>query len=381
MTLAEEKLCSGCSACADVCPKGAIKMTPDREGFPRPAVDNSLCIECGACTRVCPVINPPKSDPLGRAYAYINPDREVVEYSSSGGVFTALASKILAEGGAVVGAAFTEKLGLLHTVIESVDGLSRLRGSKYLESDTEGIYRKMKALLSDGRRVLFSGTPCQTAAVRSYFGEREGLYLVELACHGVPSPFVFEKYLDYLRKKHGSSVVGFNFRHKKNGWQGYGTLAVLEDGRELFSAKQDSPYMRAFLGEATLRPSCHACSFKGNNRYADIMIADFWGVESLLPDLDNKNGVSLVIVHSEVGRELFSKVTDGAFVKEVDTAASLNYNSAVLHSVKPHKKRDLFMKRIVEDGFSDGIERMLAPSLVARVKSKIKRIIKRLLKR
>ena len=383
MTLADRNLCSGCSLCSDACPKECIKMTPDREGFPYPEIDSSLCIECGACRKACPVLCKPSGVKAKRAYAYINPERAVLEASSSGGAFTALATKILSEGGAVVGALFDTNLRVHHAVIESVEGLALLRGSKYVESDTEGIYKKTKKLISDGRRVLFSGTPCQTAAARSYIGECDLLITVELACHGVPSPLVFERYLEFLEKTHGAKVVGFNFRHKKSGWRSYGTRALLEDGRELFSAAKDDPYMRAFLSDACLRPSCHACSFKepDGKRYADIMIGDFWAVEKIFPEIDRVGGVSLVIVHTERGTELFSSVTDGVALKETAPDTALAYNGAVIRSVKAHPKRAAFMSEIATSGFEKKLTALLRPSLTTRIKSKIKIIIKRLLKR
>ncbi len=383
MTLADRNLCSGCSACSDICPKECIKMTPDREGFPYPEIDPSLCIECGACRKACPVLCKPVGVKPKRAYAYINPDPETVEHSSSGGAFTALATKILSEGGAVVGALLDENLRAHHAVVESVDGLSALRGSKYVESDTVGIFKKVKKLISTGRSVLFSGTPCQTAAARSYIGECDLLITVELACHGVPSPLVFERYIEYLEKTHGARVVGFNFRHKKSGWRSYGTRALLEDGRELFSTVNDDPYMRAFLSDACLRPSCHACAFKETDgrRYADILIGDFWGVEKIFPEIDGGGGVSLVIVHTERGGELFSSVTEGVVLKETDPDTALTHNGAVIRSVKAHPKRATFMSEVVSAGFGKESTALLRPSLTARIKSKIKRIIKRLLKR
>ena len=381
MTLADRNLCSGCSLCSDACPKECIKMTPDREGFPYPEIDSSLCIECGACRKACPVLCKPSGVKAKRAYAYINPDPDVVAHSSSGGAFTALATKILSEGGAVVGALFDTNLRVHHAVVESVEGLALLRGSKYVESDTEGIYKKTKKLLSGGRRVLFSGTPCQTAAARSYIGECDLLITVELACHGVPSPLVFERYIEFLEKTHGAKVVGYNFRHKKSGWKSFGTLATLEDGRELFANQLDTPYLRAFLVNATLRPSCYECSFKTEARHADLMIADFWGVDWVLPEVDCKNGVSLVIAHTEKGGALFSSLSDGAFIKEVDIVAALRYNPAVLNSVKPHGRRAEFMAEISRAGFGKRTDELLVPSAFTRIKSKIKRIIKRLLKR
>ena len=375
------KNCSGCAACYNACPKNCIKMNADSEGFLYPEIDRSVCIKCGRCEAVCPRRNE-QVGRKGKAYACINKNEAVRMKSSSGGIFTLFAEHVLLIGGVVFGAAFDDELNVVCTEIRNKDNLYRLRGSKYLQSQIGDSYKKAKAYLEKGKTVLFSGTPCQISGLKNYLGkEYDNLYMQDIICHGVPSPTVWQKYLEYLEKKQKSKVDKKNlptFRSKQTGWTGYSVNINFENGKTFQNAAAENLYMRAFLNDLCLRPSCYECMSKSLERESDITLADFWGIEKLLPDMHDDKGTSLAFVNTQKGKRLFDAVKDKMVYCETDIDEAVRYNSAAYKSVEKNKNRDKFMEEIKSAEFGKLIAKYTSRPFGERLLSKIKNIIKRM---
>lgn len=293
--ISDRSECCGCSACYAICPNDAITMTPDSLGFKYPEVDPERCIDCGLCEKVCPYGKEyPRLNP-SIVYAAANKDENVRMGSSSGGVFSVLATKVLHEDGVVYGAAFSdqEKNAVEHICVESPDSLKRIYGSKYLQSDMNDAFSEVSEKLKEGRKVLFSGTPCQIAGLKAFIGGNDaGLMTVACACHGVPSPEIWKRYLGEL--KGNSDIV--TFRDKTSGWKSYNVRFG-----DYYSPAFNDPYMKAMLQGLTLRPSCLACVFKGRDCGCDIMLGDWWGIGRLDPGLDDDKGTGAVLVFGRKG--------------------------------------------------------------------------------
>ena len=298
--------CMGCHACYNRCPVQAIEMVEDEKGFKYPQVNKEKCINCGLCERVCPILNQRKVKNTPKAYAVKNKNEEVREKSSSGGMFSLLAEKVLQDGGVVFGVAFDENWQLKHIYVENIEDLQIFRGSKYLQSIVGETYSKLKDFLIEGRKVMYTGTPCQIEGLKSYLGkEYENLFTQDIICHGVPSPKVHERYLKYLRDKYKTkNIKNIIHRTKINGWKNW-CVNIKFDNSEYIKAHEQDPYMQAFLRNTSLRESCYNCQFKKKHRISYITLADFWGIENIAPEMDDNKGTSLVIINSEKGKQIF----------------------------------------------------------------------------
>ena len=302
--------CSGCEACANACPKNAITMTRDAEGFAYPKINSELCVKCGRCDATCPALNFKKKFPaaLPKVFAAVNRDQKIRRHSSSGGVFTALSEIVLLNGGIVFGAAFDENFHVAHTVARTPDELEKLRGSKYVQSKIGDVYRQvrdaLKSILRGG--VLFSGTPCQCAGLKNFLGkDHENLLTVEIICHGAPSPALWENYISELGYAH--EVTHVNFRSKREGWS-TSTLEInfADQGYYLRPVSQDV-YGKLFLNGLSERPSCHACKFKFPNVQSDLTLGDAWGVQKFAPNMFDNRGTSVVFIHTAKGEEFLKQ--------------------------------------------------------------------------
>ena len=277
----EKNKCCGCHACYNKCPKNAIEMIEDEKGFKYPKINNEKCINCGLCDKVCPIINNPKIQNEPKAYACINKDEKIRMQSTSGGIFTLLATVIINKGGVVFGASFNNDFKVIHTYTETIEELEKFRGSKYLQSDINNSYKKAKDFLDNDRFVLFTGTPCQIEGFKSFLGkEYEKLYLQDIICHGVPSPKVWDEYKKYRENKAGAKLKGMSFRSKYGTtWGKYHVNMKFENDKNYDMFHNDDVYMKAFLNHLSLRESCTDCKFKKKNRLSDITLADFWGIQ------------------------------------------------------------------------------------------------------
>ena len=343
IALRDKSKCTGCTACAEICPLNCVAMVPDEDGFLYPEIDRDMCAGCGRCETVCPVEDPvPRANTVEQSYGLRAKDLDLRLNSSSGGAFSLLAETVLAQGGAVFGAAMAPDCkSVRHVMAENMEELAPLRGSKYLQSELGDTFRRVKAELVR-RPVLFSGTPCQVDGLNAYLGRGyENLLTVEVICHGAPTPKLWEKYIKDIEQRSGSQAERVNFRDKRYGWSSY-MLCVKAGGRE-YGQKIDD-YMRMFLRDLCLRPSCYQCPSKGLERSADLTIADFWGIGNVVPELDDDKGTSLVLVHTEKGQAALEAILPKTAWKQVDTTAALAGNPAMLRSVQKPAVRERFME-------------------------------------
>ncbi|NLF02175.1 MAG: 4Fe-4S dicluster domain-containing protein [Anaerolineales bacterium] len=314
-------LCTGCGACVQCCPEACISMRTDAEGFAYPQIDTQRCIKCGLCSSVCPSsgdgLGLHRGAPQPQLFAAWHLDDQIRHSSSSGGVFTALAQTILSAGGVVYGAAFDELWRLRHVGIGDEAQLAQLRGSKYLQSATCSTFCEVEAHLAIGSSVLYSGTPCQISGLYAYLGgAQEGLVTVDLICHGVPSPLVFDAYLQHCARLAGDAPVSVSFRDKLKGWRRYSMHIEMQSGRHYAQTLDRDPFLIGFLRNHCLRPSCHSCSYAQVQRIADITLGDYWGIARFHPELDDDRGVSEVLVNTARGQRLFEACASRLFVQE-----------------------------------------------------------------
>lgn len=348
MRLCGRHFCTGCAACVNICPVGAITLVVDAEGFLRPKISNDRCVLCGKCTRVCPQVTPVDipTEPK-RVFACWHKDRVVRRKSTSGGAFTALAEEVLSCGGKVYGAAFERFPRVAHISIDSVSELKRFQGSKYVQSEIGRVFVNVKEDLSNGRRVLFSGTPCQIAGLYAYLGGRYEMCLttVDLVCHGVPSPKVFADYVKWLENKYGATVTSYRFRDKKIGWYLHSTAICFSDGRILTEHFFKNPFSRGFLRDLFVRPSCHYCAYAGTGRPADITLSDFWrykGKRKDGRDRDDDKGVSMVMLNTSAGAKLFDSARERLVVWERGLDDAVVGNPALRAPFPPSQRREQF---------------------------------------
>ena len=380
--IVEKSNCSGCYSCVQICPKNAIDMISDDEGFWYPEVDFIKCVNCGACEKACPIITPhiPAHDEPIAAYAAMHAKDSIRLKSSSGGVFSALATYILNQGGVVFGACFDEDFNVVHKFIESHDELNQLQGSKYVQSKIDNTYRKAEFFLKQEKLVLFSGTPCQVEGLLSYLRKPyNNLITQDLICHGVPSPTVWQKYIKYRQSVlNYEELQKISFRSKITGWKRYSVHFEFKNGMKYQEMHDKDPMMQVFLKNLCLRPSCYNCSFKAKSRRSDITLADFWGMKNILPDWDDDKGTSLVIIHSDKGHKLFQKITDSITFTEVEPNAAISYNSAMIKSVKLPKKRKAFFNKISSDNFIKVQKKYCKITLLDKAKMIIAKFVGRL---
>jgi len=322
-------------------------MIEDNEGFFYPKVDDVKCIKCGLCEKVCPIINNKERVNNTEAYACINNNEDIRNESSSGGIFTLLSESIINNGGVVFGAGFDEELDLVHSYTDKIEGLAKFRGSKYLQSKIGDTYQQTKEFLDKGIMVLFSGTPCQIDGLLSYLRkEYDNLICVDIICHGVPSPKVFKMYRTELEKKYGATTRKITFRSKEHSWRQYSVLFSFNNNTNYSTKMNQNIFMRGFLQDLYLRPSCYNCKSKTLNRLSDLTIADFWGVENIVPEIDDDKGTSLVLVNSDKGKKVFQKLQGKMIMKQVDCGQAIKYNSSAIKSVNLNTKREKFFKAL-----------------------------------
>lgn len=400
-------MCSGCAACKEVCPKACITMEENAMGSKYPVVDTSKCIDCGSCVRVCPFINSAAEAAPVKCFAAVNRDDRVRLKSSSGGVFNALARSVVSFGGVVVGAVFDKDWMVEHVSAESMDGVARMMGSKYTQSDTLTTFAETRKHLLSGQTVLYTGTPCQIAGLNHYLRKNyDNLITVEVICHGVPERGVWREYLKELLVRPTGERAGKNtvlqsplkerdvviddisFRDKRNGWKKFG-FALLPasacGGRQnsvlpsVYQPFKENAFMKAFLRNWSLRPSCYACKAKNGKSHADLTIGDFWGIErtDIIPDDDK--GVSAIVCRSDKGMAVLLQCAGVEFV-ECSYADILKSNPSMEQSVTYTDDARAFHKHFPKRGFHNTLHSIEHPSLFRRAKLSLKYRISRFLK-
>ena len=344
----EKKDCCGCHACASVCPRSCIAMLPDEEGFLYPKVDRERCIDCNRCVQVCPVLHPAVPRRPLQVWAAKNPNEEVRMKSSSGGVFTLLAEWIIGQGGVVFGARYDADWNVVHDWTDTLDGLAAFRGAKYMQSRMGNCFKEVRHFLNQGRPVLFSGTPCQVAGLKRFIRkENPLLWTVEIVCHGVPSPKVWQVYLTHLnRKKEPLTLV--DMRDKSIGWHQYG-MKIASASHHLYVGKAvKNTYSKGFLADLYLRPSCHHCPARSGRSLSDFTLGDFWGIRRFYPAFDDNRGVGLVFVYSEQAMNLY-KALDVLQIEATYGQAILD-NPCIEHNTLQTSFREEFWKRFPKEG-------------------------------
>ena len=362
----DKKNCCGCSACIQRCPKQCICFKEDEEGFLYPVIDTATCIDCGICEKVCPILHQGEERKPLKVYAAKNKDEEIRKHSSSGGIFTLLAEEVIKEGGVVFGVKFDENWEAKHDYTETINGLHVFRGSKYIQSRIEDNFLKAEVFLKQGRKVLFCGTPCQVAGLKCFLRkEYDNLLTLDFVCHGVPSPGIWRKYLAetvaHLCDKNSATsnpismdnvhIEGISFRNKNTGWKNYSFALTLSTTtrsgvKNTISLSEEFPqntFMKGFLANLYLRPSCYACPAKCGKSSSDITIGDLWGAHTIIGQDDDDRGTSLVMINKDIP---FLKNNSSLWVKEIDYRTALVYNSCIERSVAEPKKRVLFYSSI-----------------------------------
>lgn len=397
--------CCGCSACIQRCPKQCISLKEDAEGFLYPLVNESVCIDCGLCEKVCPLLNHPAKIPPSTVLAAKNRNEEDRMASSSGGMFIALAKKTIENGGVVFGAIFDDNWEVKHSYAESLEGVRAMMGSKYLQSRIGDSYRKAEQFLKEGRKVLFTGSPCQITGLHTFLhNDYPNLTTVDFLCHGVPSPSVWRKYiseiLHTLQPKYGvkdkainstmqaHAITRIDFRDKMlNGWKRYSFVIHAKSNPKensilLFHSHQDNPFMSGFLANIYLRPSCYHCKCKNGVSHSDLTIADFWGINVLIPDFDDDKGVSLLLINTPKGKD-FLRQLENLEMRECHPsilAKAALFNGGFNEDINMHPKRALFYKYLSHgNSVTVAVNRALYTPLYRRIPSMIKHRIKKLL--
>ena len=373
--------CTGCSACAASCPKNCITMEPDSEGFLYPSVDSSSCINCGSCEKTCPVMNThfiPRDD-FPEAYLVYAKDSDLRQKSAAGGGFAAIARMYMEKyNGIAFGAAYDDSYCVKHIGIENKNDLKKLQKSKYVQSEIGNSYLLVKQKLLQREYVLFSGTPCQIYGLKSFLKgvNQDRLLCVDLSCHGVPSPLVFQKYLEYLKDKYGN-IKSFMMRDKRyksfSYDQGFGI--EFENGQKMFNSHSSDLFGRCFWGEIASRPSCYSCHFKTVWRQADITLGDCWFFDCYAKGESDTMGVTLALIHSEKGKTF---ITNNPFLKtyQVPSEEIIKANGGMIYSsANPHPKRSEFFRRLKTEDFEELVNDCLPQ------KHNKKRIIMKLLSR
>lgn len=306
--------CSGCKCCEQICPKHCISMQEDSEGFWYPEVNENECIHCGLCVECCPLNKAPElsrklTEP--EVFAATLKNKTILQNSSSGGLFSAFALEILKEGGVVFGCAFDENFKAVHIPILNADELYKLQGSKYVVSDLNNTYTQVRTFLSEGKKVLYSGSACHIAGLQKFLkNENENLLTLEILCHGTPSQKLFRKHLEYLSETYRGKILSYAFRDKSSGWGLNYKTKTKTKTKTIYSPADEDAYYASFLRGKTYRPSCYECHFAKQERIADITLGDFWGIELFHPEFYNKMGVSAVILNTEKAKAYWEKISD-----------------------------------------------------------------------
>lgn len=375
--------CCGCEACVQVCPKNCIDFSRDAQGFLYPVVNKVSCIDCGLCEKVCPVINKTtlsKNTP-STLYAVKSSDDAIREQSSSGGFFSLLADFVLAKGGVVYGAAFDDAFNVYHSRVDNITDLHKLRGSKYVQSRIGQTFSECKDDLKAGKLVLFTGTPCQISALGLFLRkDHDNLIKVEVVCHGVPSPMIYQQYLKetVIKDVEDRAITKVNFRTKLGSWKKYFFIVEYKESGEICEYKEcvtDSVYMKGLLSDLYIRPSCFECPAKNFTSGADFTIADFWGQEYTFPEFDDDKGVSAVFANSVKAQDVFNKIS--AVVVEKPFADFIKYNPSLVKSPVQTYSYGKFWKLYKKTGeLRSSIVKAREIPFCVRIINKIKRVVK-----
>lgn len=358
INIKDNKDCCGCTACFSVCAHHCITMIEDAEGFLYPQVDASKCVHCGLCEKVCPMQHPESDNEVRNVIGAKHKDAAVRKDSSSGGAFTLLAEKFIDGGGVVVGCVMNEHLQAKHIICTNKEELVRLRSSKYVQSDMDGVYPHVRKMLREGRKVLFSGTPCQVAGLRRFLIKPfDNLYCIDILCHGVPSPKLFRQYKEMMEAKYKAKAYFVSYRSKKKEWKRLYINLKFDNNKEYFKSATFDPYMQLFLGNMSQRSSCFHCPFTTTNRQGDISLGDFWGIGRNHPELDDDKGISMILLNTNKGEEMFRAIKNDidSFGNNINQAIA--GNKVLVENIHGEEKRNHFYADYVSQGLHGALEK------------------------
>lgn len=369
--------CCGCAKCESICPTNAITMQ-FADGHYYPVINQDLCIDCKKCANQCNFSFSDKSLPLS-AFA-VKHNSDVRMKSSSGGIFTALSDIILQNGGKIYGADFDNNMHLRHTAANNCEERNRMRGAKYIQSNMSGVYKQIKTDLKNNLQVLFIGTPCQVNAINDYIGKNENLFTADLICHGIPSPELWEKYVSYIEKFFNKKVAYFSFRNKDIAWRKYSGRVTFSDGTTIANTSLLNAYTELFRYDLTLRKACENCPFASLSRTGDITLGDFWGIENVLPQIDDNKGVSAVLINTEKGAKLFDFIKndlDYLEVFEVSPEQIAARQPNLSHPSKASIKAETFKKDFNTLSFDKVLKKYTNVGVKRRIINFVKGVLKK----
>lgn len=353
----DKRECCGCRACEQVCVPQAIVMEADAEGFLYPRVEADRCVGCGRCEKVCAYANPRYTETRPKVYAAYLRDIGQRTMSTSGGVFYAIARSVIADGGIVFGSVLDGNMQVAHKSASTLDELSSMRGSKYVQSDLRDSFSAVKAFLEEGRQVYFTGTPCQVAGLSAFLGKSyANLLTSDLVCHGVPSQRLFDTHIAWLEKKYKGKVVDYMFRdYKQGGVCETVKITVSQTPGRIITHRlpsyELSPYLYSFMHSLTYRPACYNCPFAGIPRQGDITLGDYWGSERFHPKMDSRHGISLVLVNTPAGNIVWEKIRPELQYEVSDAENAAAHNGNLVHpSIEPPERKGIY-DRIVREGY------------------------------
>ena len=405
ITLFHDKAeCCGCEACVNICPQKAIHMEEDEYGFRYSCIDASLCVECGLCQRVCGYKQVEENNVPVSTYVACTLNTDIMK-SASGGIFASLAKSMIEQGGIVYGVSMetiSGELTPMHIGVEKLEDLIKLQGSKYVQSIMGDTYQQVKKLLMQGRKILFSGTPCQVAGLKTYLGDvgNENLLLVDIICHGVPSVSFFQSYVKELEKKLKGKITEFRFRDKSSGWGLVGKASYLtaknQEKSKLIYARESS-YYQLFLRGDIYRENCYSCKYASSNRPGDITLGDYWGIEHDHPDylvanggdFDEAQGISCMIINTSKGKEYVKQVSDGLRLGTSTFEKVARKNGQLRYPTKSSERRQMILDKYVNGGYQEvdawfkrkNLIKMPFVFVLDRIPVAVKKKIRRMLKR
>ncbi len=348
--LVQTNICNGCGSCAVNCPKQCIVMKKNNEGFVVPMINENKCVNCGICEEKCPVIHNNDISESVKAYAMYLKNDTVRLKSSSGGVFPIIAKKIISEGGYVCGVIYDESFMVKHIITNQLQDIKKMQGAKYIQSSSYECFEYIKKLLTNNKKVLFVGTPCQVQALKTCIkNKKDNLFTIDMICHGVSSPNVWLEYLHERSESdaNGCPIINVNMRNKESGWSNYQySIEIDYSNKKIYKEFQNvDPFMLGFTRNLYLRDSCSNCQFKGIYRTSDITLGDYWGIWNQYPEFDDNKGTSLVLVHTSKGNAILNDVNKYFNIIEVDPLQSISENkSAIEQSISNEKRKEFFNK-------------------------------------
>ena len=374
--------CCGCTACKNICPKNAIEMKEDEEGFLYPNIDKEKCIDCGLCKKVCPIINKVPNKPPIQQEAYVVNNKNVLvrKQSTSGGAFTAIAEYVIKNNGIVYGASFVNNFNVQHNYTTNINDLQKFRGSKYVQSDVKNTFREVRDFLNAGKMICYSGTPCQIEGLKKYLGkEYENLITVDVVCHAVPSPLVWRKYLHYQKKKlKMNNIIQVLFRDKSKYGYKYSTMTIKADNKIYQAGVETDPFLRAFFEDLSVRPSCYNCQFKKQYRVSDFTIWDCFEVEKFDNKLDDDKGTSRILIHTKKGKKVFDEISNQFDYKKIDVDDIVQGVKEMYFSVSKNQNRENFFKDINQLEEEEFFNKYFPDNIKVKVERTIRKVLAKL---